>query len=118
MAGNTSPDLSELAYHIVSLWTFWNRSHSQKGEAIKAIKPMIEFYFGADGADPIAHMVVAALETIENVNPYDDARAKEDKINSVCALLQLQTVDLVESRTTKYWATVFYPAVCADSIHA
>ena len=118
MLGRTSPDLSELAYHIVSLCAFRKRSHAQQGETIRAIKPMIEIYFGVDDADSITRTVVTALEAIENVSPLDQAQAEECKVEFVSTLLQKQNTDLAVPRTAKYWATLFSSTTCADSMRA
>jgi len=118
MLGRTSPDLSELAYHIVSLWAFWERSHVQKGEAIRAIKPMIVFYFGAEDADSIAHTIVTALEATKQVNPFDQAEGEECKIELISSFLQKQTVDSSAPKTTAYWQNIFSSKPCVDSLSA
>lgn len=119
MLGRTSPDLSELAYHIVSLWAFWQRSGTQKGEAIRAIKPMIVFYFGADDAESIAQTVVTALEAVEQVGPFDPADGEDRKVELISSFLQKQTVDLSVPETTKYWENILYSSrTDVDSLSA
>ena len=115
MTEGTTPDLSELAYHIVSLRDYWKLSDPQTGDGIRAIKAMVEMYFGAEAADRITRSVIGKLEVIETDARLVETGAETAKIELVATFLQTQSDSSTRVAVDTYWEAVFSSTTTATA---
>ena len=102
MTGRASPDLSELAYHIIRLCDFWRRSgsHSPKGNVVHVIGNMIGISLGVDHPDRIARAVILELDAIRMARTDQEVDPEGIEVGFIAALLQEQAGELAVPATT------------------
>jgi hypothetical protein len=89
MLGVVTPDLAELARHIVAISDFWLRSDARavNDGGFRAIKTMIETSIGPDDGERICRAVVRELETLQNVSLGDPEATLGFKADCIVTLL-------------------------------
>lgn len=96
MIGRVYPNLSELAYHIVSLYDFWRRSVSnpENDRSVDVIAAMVAFSFGSENADRVARSIMRELDSIKS--EFIDRKIDPDGIEVVfiSTLLQQHAAEL------------------------
>jgi hypothetical protein len=109
MIGRAYPDLSELAYHIISLSDFWKRSanRSDKDSGVHVIAKMIAISFGVEKADRIARAVMRELDSIRAERTEDEIDPEGIEVVFISALLHEHVDELPVPAATSYWTSVF-----------
>lgn len=109
MIDRTYPDLSEVAYHIVSLCDFWKRSPNQGEDStlIRVIQKMVEISLGIENAQPVARAVIQELQTLRNSPRVDAVEPDGIEVVFIAALLHEQIDELRVPAASAYWAAVF-----------
>ena len=109
MAGRVYPDLSELAYHIISLCDYWRRSDStqQKKNVVHVIGAIIGIFLGVENTEAIARAVIQELDTIRGAPIHDEVDPDGIEVVFIAALLREQLDALRVPAATAYWVTAF-----------
>ena len=96
MIGRVHPNLSELAYHIVSLYGFWRRApiHSDNDRGVDVIAAMIAFSFGSENGHRIARSIVRELDSITSELTNREIDPDGIEVIFISTLLQEHIVEL------------------------
>ncbi len=109
MVGRIHPDLSEVAYHIISLCDYGRRSDSglQKKNVVRAIGAMIGISLGVQNTDAIAHAVIQELDVIRDGRNQREVEPDGIEVVFIASLLHEQLDETRAPAATAYWASVF-----------
>ncbi len=113
MNGQASRDLSELAYHIVNLCSFWRRTESDslRKHEINVLSKMIGICLGIRDADRIARAVVSELDSLTIVETDGEINPDGIEVVFVSTLLQEQIRESEVPAATAFWSSVFEPPI-------
>lgn len=109
MIDRTYPDLSEVAYHIVSLCDFWKRSPHQDHDSnlTHVIQKMVEISLGAENAQSVARAVIQELQVLRNFPSVESIEPDGIEVVFIASLLHEQLDELKVPAASAYWAAVF-----------
>ncbi len=109
MNGQVHPDLSELAYHIVNLCSFWRRTEndSLRKNEINVLSKMIGICLGVGDAERIARAVALELDSLSIKETDGEIDPDGIEVVFVSTLLQEQLREFEAPAATAFWSAVF-----------